>query len=83
MDNNQVEQQEMAPFLKNFKELNMENKPTVLFGSYGWDDGKFMESWEKLMVEYGFNIVGKLVVQEAPKDEEIENAKNLGELLGK
>ncbi|WP_315121889.1 flavodoxin [uncultured Clostridium sp.] len=83
MDNNKIEQEEMATFLKNFKELNMENKPTVLFGSYGWDEGQFMVDWEKLMIEYGFNIVGKLAVQEAPKEEEIKKAKALGELLGK
>lgn len=83
MDNNRIEQEEMASFLKNFKELNMENKPTVLFGSYGWDEGQFMVDWEKLMIEYGFNIVGKLAVQESPKEEEIKKAKALGELLGK
>ncbi|KAJ53480.1 flavodoxin short chain [Clostridium tetanomorphum] len=83
MDNNQVEQKEMAPFLKKFKELPVQKKPLVLFGSYGWDNGEFMEEWEKQMVEYDFKIVGKLVVQEAPDNKQIEKAKELGRLLAK
>ena len=83
MDNNQVDQPEMARFLKNFKELNLENKPVVLFGSYGWDNGEFIEKWETQMKEYGFNVIGKLAVQEAPNEKQLEEAKKLGQLLAK
>ncbi|NME95901.1 flavodoxin [Clostridium cochlearium] len=83
MDNNQVDQTEMAPFLKNFKDLNLENKPVVLFGSYGWDNGEFIEKWETQMKEYGFNVIGKLAVQEAPNEKQLEEAKKLGQLLAK
>lgn len=83
MDNNQVDQTEMEPFLKNFKELNLENKAVVLFGSYGWDNGEFIEKWETQMKEYGFNVIGKLAVQETPDEKELEEAKKLGQMLAK
>lgn len=83
IDNNQVEQQEMAPFLKKFKELPINRKSLVLFGSYGWDNGEFMKSWEDQMVDYGFKIAGKLAVQEAPNVEQLEKASELGKLLAK
>lgn len=81
MDNNQVEQQNMAPFLKKFKELPINEKPLVLFGSYGWDNGEFMKDWKKQMVDYGFKIVGELAVQESPNEDELAKAKQLGKLL--
>ncbi|AAO36274.1 flavodoxin [Clostridium tetani E88] len=83
MDNNQIDQTEMAPFLENFKNLNLENKPVVLFGSYGWDNGEFIEKWETQMKEYGFNVIGKLAVQETPNEKELEEAKKLGQMLVK
>lgn len=42
MDNNRIEQKEMEPFINQFKLLPNNNKPLVLFGSFGWDDGAFM-----------------------------------------
>ena len=42
MDNNRIEQLEMEPFINQFKLLPNKQKKIVLFGSYGWDDGKFM-----------------------------------------
>lgn len=83
MDNNQIDQTEMAPFLENFKDLNLGNKPVVLFGSYGWDKGEFMEKWEIQMKKYGFNVIGKLAVQETPNEKELEDAKKLGQMLAK
>lgn len=83
MDNNQIDQTEMAPFLENFKDLNLKNKPVVLFGSYGWDKCEFMEKWETQMKKYGFNVIGKLAVQETPNEKELEDAKKLGQMLAK
>lgn len=81
MDNNRVEQQEMEPFLKQFKLLPNGNKPLVLFGSFGWDEGRFLEDWKKVMTDYGFNVVGQLAVKESPSQKEIERARELGRQL--
>jgi flavodoxin short chain len=83
MDNNRIEQQEMAPFINEFKLLPPNNKKTVLFGSYGWDKGAFLKDFKKLVTDYGFNVIGELAVNESPGDEELKRAEELGKLLVK
>lgn len=83
MDNNNIEQTEMAPFLKEFKLLPNNNKPAVLFGSFGWDKGEFMFRFKKLIEDYGFQIIGDIIVRESPNEEELKTAEELGRLLAK
>lgn len=82
-DNNRIEQKEMEPFINQFKLLANNNKPLVLFGSFGWDNGEFMRDWEKRMIDYGFNIIGEVTVKESPSNAEMEAAVELGRLLAK
>ena len=81
MDNNRIEQKEMEPFVKELKLLPNNGKKLVLFGSYGWDNGEFMEEWALRMKDYGFDVIGKLAVKESPEDKEIEMAEELGRKL--
>ena len=83
MDNNKIEQHEMEPFINNFKLLPNNQKKIVLFGSYGWDDGKFMVDWVQRMKDYDFNVVGSIAVKESPSDEDLTEARKLGEELTK
>ena len=83
LDNNKIDQEHMAPFVKQFKELPVNGKSLVLFGSYGWDDGAFLNTWKETMVDYGFNVIGELAVKESPNTVQIEAAKELGKLLAK
>lgn len=83
MDNDSIEQHEMEPFIKEFKLLPNGNKPLVLFGSYGWDNGKFMEDWVERMNDYGFNVIGNIAVKEAPNKLDIEKAEEFGRQLSK
>ncbi|WP_026881208.1 flavodoxin [Clostridium akagii] len=81
MDNNRIEQQEMEPFIREIRLLAPNNMPVVLFGSYGWDDGKFMTDWCQRMKEEKFEVKGSIAVKEAPTEEQIKKAEDLGELL--
>ena len=83
MDNNNVEQLEMAPFLKEFKLLPNGNKPAVLFGSYGWDNGEFMNKFKTLVTDYGFNVINTLEVRETPNEDQLKEAEKLGSILAK
>ncbi|WP_066892410.1 flavodoxin [Clostridium nigeriense] len=83
MDNNRIEQHEMEPFINQFKLLPNKQKKIILFGSYGWDDGKFMVDWVQRMKDYDFNVLGSIAVKESPSEEEIIKAKKLGEDLAK
>jgi len=83
MDNNRIDQQEMQPFINKFKLTPVNNKTTGLFGSYGWDNGEFMNKWVSLMKEYEFNVTEKLTVNEAPTDEQLAEAEKMGKNLVK
>ena len=81
MINDDIEEIDMKPFINNLRELDIKNKPLVLFGSCGWRDTKFIDKWEKKMEDYGFNILGKLTVRDSVEKENIIEAKELGRLL--
>jgi flavodoxin short chain len=81
--NNQIDQKEMAPFIDQFKLTLNNNKPIVLFGSYGWDEGKFMEDWASQMKDYKFNVLDTLAVKETPDEAQLKKAEELGKLLCK
>lgn len=83
MDNNRIEQEEMEPFISQLKLIADKNKKILLFGSFGWDDGKFMTDWIQRMKDYGFNVIGHIAVKETPSNDELLNAKKLGRLLAK
>ena len=83
MDNNRIEQKEMQPFIDKFKLIPLKNKVTALFGSYGWDDGEFMNKWEIQMKDYEFDVIQKLTVNEAPTNEQLAEAEQMGKNLVK
>ena len=83
MDNNRIDQQEMQPFIEKFKLIPVNNKITGLFGSYGWDNGEFMEKWISLMSDYEFNVTQSLTVNEAPTNEQLALAEEMGKNLTK
>jgi len=83
MDNNRIEQHEMQPYIDKFKLIPIENKITGLFGSYGWDDGEFMNKWISLMKDYQFNVIQSLTVNEAPTNEQLVLAEEMGRNLVK
>ena len=78
MVNDDIEQLEMKPFIDSLADLQIDKKPLVLFGTCGWRDDKFIYNWEKIMKNYGFKIIGKVVSVESLKSSEIELAKKLG-----
>ncbi|MBX4262115.1 flavodoxin [Clostridium estertheticum] len=83
MDNNNIDQKEMQPFIDKFKLIPVNNKTTGLFGSYGWDNGEFMNKWVSLMKEYEFNVVQNITVNEAPTNEQLVKAEEMGKNLVK
>ena len=61
MINDSIEEIDMKPFINSLKELNIRNKPLILFGACGWRDTKFIDKWECEMKDYGFDVLGKLL----------------------
>lgn len=81
MINDSIEEIDMKPFINSLKELNIRNKPLILFGSCGWRDTKFIDKWECEMKDYGFDVLGKLVVRDSVEKEDLMKARELGKLL--
>lgn len=81
MINDDIEEIDMKPFINKLKELEIRNKPLVLFGSCGWRDTKFIDKWEKNMEDYGFKVLGKLAVKDSVEQDDLRKAKELGKLL--
>lgn len=83
MDATRIEQEEMKPFLDQFKDLPIKNKECILFATYGWIEKSFMKIWKDEMKSYGFNLVGDLSVKDSPNKKEMEYVKELGRNLAK
>ena len=83
MDSTRIEQEEMQPFLKQLKELPIDNKKCILFATYGWIENTFMKLWEDEIKSYGFNLIGSLAVKGSPNKEDVETIKKLGKEIAK
>lgn len=57
------------------------DRPVVLFGSYSWATGEWMETWRENAEEAGVNVVSTVIAFESPDDEALaalaEAAKTL------
>ena len=83
MINDEIEEIDMKPFINSLSELEINNKPLVLFGSCGWRDTKFIDKWGDLMENYGFNVLEKFTVKDSVEKSDLKYAKEIGELLSK
>ena len=77
----QLEDFEFEPlFLQCAPELN--GKDIALFGSYGWGDGEWMQTWEEQCKDLGAHLVSNSVIaNEAPDDTALAACRNLGAAL--
>jgi flavodoxin I len=78
-----LEESEMEPFIESIASV-VGGKNTILFGSYGWGNGEWMEEWQERMERYGANLLQDgLIINNEPDGEGIIKCKELGELLSK
>ncbi len=76
-----LEEYEFQPMWDDVKD-KLGDKKVVLFGSYSWNDGEWMENWETEAKELGLNLVAKpLPVYEAPEGDDADKCRALGEAL--
>lgn len=75
-----IEEGEMDPFVEEISGL-VSGKPTLLFGSYDWGTGEWMDTWKDRMEDYGANVVNTIIVNNTPEGEDIENCKAAGKAL--
>ncbi|MBY4796891.1 flavodoxin [Collinsella sp. AGMB00827] len=80
MGSEELEYDEFQPFWDDTKELYGDRK-VVLFGSYEWADGEWMETWRADADAAGVNVVDTLIVYDAPDAEGEASAQVLGAKL--
>ncbi len=76
----ELEPSEFQPMWEDIRN-KLSGKKVVLFGSYGWGGGEYLETWKEEAVGLGIDIVGTVVCNEAPDDEAEENCKALVKTL--
>jgi len=72
----------MEPFIASFENIDLNQKPMILFGSYDWGDGQWMREWDERMKNYGANILQEgLIAHLSPEDEDLNKCEEIGKKL--
>lgn len=72
----ELEEYEFRPFFDAEKEKLKETN-VVLFGSYDWGNGEWMDSWKEECIENGINVIKTYIANNTPEQEQIEELKQL------
>jgi flavodoxin I len=74
-----LEEDEFEPFFEEVEKL-LSGKKVALFGSYGWGEGEWMESWEQRVKDSGASLFEEgLKVNSTPSSEEEAKCVEFGE----
>lgn len=76
----ELEDSEFQPMWDEVKG-SLGDKKVVLFGSYGWGIGEWMDAWKEDAEEAGVNVIDSLIVNEQPDDDGIAACQALGAQL--
>lgn len=77
-----LEETEMEPFVESLESENLSGKPVVLFGSFDWGDGQWMQDWAERMEKMGIRLLAEgLTVQNTPDEEGLALCRALGAKL--
>ncbi len=77
MGSEELEYDEFQPMWDEVKEA-LGDKKVVLFGSYSWAEGEWMDNWKADADEAGVNVVDSTICYDAPDDEGEAACKALG-----
>lgn len=72
----ELEEYEFRPFFDAEKEI-LKKTNVVLFGSYDWGNGEWMDSWKEECIENGINVTKTYIANNTPEQEQIEELKHL------
>ena len=77
MGSEELEYDEFQPMWDEVKEV-LGDKKVVLFGSYSWAEGEWMDNWKADADEAGVNVVDSVICYDAPDDEGEAACRALG-----
>ena len=76
----ELEDSEFQPMWDEVKG-SLVDKKVVLFGSYGWGSGEWMDAWKEDAEEAGVNVIDSLIINEQPDGDGIATCQALGSQL--
>lgn len=77
MSGESLEEYEFRPFYEEIKPL-LEGKDVLLFGSYDWGEGVWMEEWTEDMKQAGANLIHDgIAIQWTPSPEQLQDAEDI------
>ncbi len=77
-----LEEDSFEPFFTDAED-KIKDVPVVLFGSYGWGGGTWMDNWAERTEKAGARLLGKAIAENAPDDDAIAECEKLGKALAK
>lgn len=80
MGDEELEDTEFLPMYDEVEPL-LGDKKVVLFGSYDWNDGEWMELWEQRAEAAGVNVVDSVIAKDYPDEEATAECLRVGALL--
>lgn len=76
-----LEENEFLPMFEDVLPL-LGDKPVLLFGSYGWGQGEWMEDWELICDSAGVNLLDDgFICRKTPGPMELEGCRTLVDLF--
>lgn len=76
----ELESDEFEPVWDACKDV-LGSKPVVLFGSYGWGSGEWMDTWREDAEGAGVNVVATVIANEAPDDDVLSECADAAKTL--
>lgn len=70
----ELEEASMRPFMDDVNPL-LKGKKILLFGSYDWADGEWMETWEDEVRGQGASYIDTVIAKGEPDDDAVEECK--------
>ena len=77
-----LEEDSFEPFFAD-AESKIDGVPVMLFGSYGWGGGAWMEAWAERTKEAGAKLVGTVIAENTPDESVIAECEKLAKELAK
>lgn len=77
MGDEDLEDTEFEPMYDEVEPL-LGDRKVLLFGSYEWNEGEWMEKWEQRAVDAGVNVVEALPAYSYPDDDAAAECKRAG-----
>lgn len=80
MGDEELEDGEFLPLYDEVEPL-LPGRTVALFGSYEWNDGEWMELWEKRAEAAGVDVVDSVIAYDYPDDEASAECMRVGGML--